>query len=194
MPSRRGLQALTVLIAAALACPLAGAAAAAGAGGDLDEEALRLDQQVQVLKDEVLEFNREAQRAEDAVLFPAHSRLSIYVGVRVSGLLAREVTVSLDDGAPQTYTYEDRDAKALLGNQHLQRVLRANVEPGPHRIRVSFTGEWADADEDDEPVTDVYEGIFDKGKTEAELELLLARESRVAKPRLALRQWRSSKS
>lgn len=192
MPFWPGRKALSVLVVALLVF-----AALPGRAGPLaapDEAAIQLDQQIQALKDEVLEFNRRAQQTEDDVLFPAHSRMSVYLGVRVSGLLLKEISVSINERPAETYVYGDRDAKALLRKDHLQRLLRANIAPGAHRIRVAFTAQWADADADDPPLSDVYEAIFDKGQTEAELEFTIARESRVAKPRLSMKQWRPAKT
>lgn len=156
-----------------------------------DAQALKLDQAVQALKDEVLEFNREAQAVENEVLLPAHARLSVYLGVKVSGLLLEEVSVMIDDGRPVVYRYDANDARALLNETSLQRIVRTPVAGGAHRIRVSFTGHYADDKEDAPPVTDSFEAVFDKGLEEAELELTIARERRLAgKPRLSMKQWR----
>lgn len=158
-----------------------------------DELVIQNDQVIQALKDEVLEFSREAQAVEDEVLFPAHSRLSIYLGVRVTGLLLNEVTLSIDDLPPQKVTYDDRGARALLSEGNLQRLLRANIAPGPHRVRVSFSGRFYDDKPDEPPLTDQYEAIFDKGLNEAELEFVISRASRFSRPGLSMKQWRASK-
>lgn len=158
-----------------------------------DENALKLDQTIQALKAEVVEFAAAAQAVEDAVRYPDYSRVSAYLGVRINGLLLTESSVAIDDQPPETYSYDERDARALLSEGNLQRILRTNVEPGPHRIRVSVTGRIADADADDPPVTDTYEAIFDKGVGEAELEFVISRPSRLAKPRLSMKQWRATR-
>jgi hypothetical protein len=189
MSPARGRPAACVLFASVLAC----AAAAFAAEQPLEDRQLELDQSIQGLKDEVVEFTREAQAVEDDVLFPPETRVSVYLGVKVSGLLLQEVSVAIDDGAPQARSYEDRDARALLSDLNLQRLLRTNVAPGAHRIRLSFRGHLADAKPDAEPLTDSFEAIFDKTASPAELEFVISRTSRLAKPRLSLRQWRAAR-
>ncbi|HUP93024.1 MAG TPA: hypothetical protein VM074_12330 [Solimonas sp.] len=157
------------------------------------EQVIQNDQVIQALKDEVVEFAREAQAIEDEVLYPPHSRLSVYLAVKVSGLLLNQITLGIDDQPVQTVAYSDRDARALLSEGNLQRLLRVNIAPGPHRVRVTFSGKFYDDKPDQPPLTDSYEAIFDKGLNEAELEFLIARPSRFSRPALAMKQWRASK-
>lgn len=190
MSFARGRQALCVLFAAALAG--AGVANAAEQASTGDPE-LQLDQSIQALKDEVVEFTREAQSIEDDVLFPAETRLDVYLGVKVSGLLLEEVSVSLDERPAETITYGDRDARSMLSDLNLQRLLRTNVSTGAHRIRVSFRGRLADADPDTAPIVDSYEAIFDKTAAPAELEFVISRPNRLSKSRLSMKQWRAAR-
>src|SRR5690606_30819802 len=71
----RGRRALRPLLVALL--PLH--AAAADQAADIAERAIRLDQTVQALKDEVVELTVEAQSIENTVLVPEHLRVSVYV-------------------------------------------------------------------------------------------------------------------
>ncbi len=156
-----------------------------------DPQAMKLDQAVQALKDEVVEFNREAQALENEVLLPATTRLSVYLNVKVNGLLLEEVSVMVDNDRPVVYRYDAKDARALLNETSAQRVLRAPVTGGAHRIRVSFSGHYADDKADAAPVTDSFEAVFDKTTEETELEFTIARERRLGgKPRLSMKQWR----
>lgn len=190
MPSINCRKAVGPLLVALLAStPLAQAASSP----DLDERALRLDQSVQAFKKEVLELNTEAQGIENDVLFPTHARLTVHLGVKVPGLLLQEVSVSVDNDPAQTYTYTDRDAKALLDEGHLQRVLRSSVAPGAHRIRISYRGQMADAKADAPPVGDAYEAVFDKDQRPTDLEFSIARRNRLAKAGISMKQWRAQK-
>lgn len=155
-----------------------------------DENAVKLDQSIQSLKDEVLQFNREAQTAEQDVLYPSQTRVSVFLGVRVSALLIKDISIAFDDGGPQKLSYTDNQAKSFLQNNGIHRMLLANLAPGSHRIRAEFSARFADDKPDAAPITGSYEAIFDKGYREAELELVLARSSRLSKPTLSLKQWR----
>lgn len=190
MSPARGRPALCVLFGALLAGAAAASAAEPAATG---EPELQLDQAIQALKDDVVEFTREAQSIEDDVMFPAETRLDVYLGVKVSGLLLQEVSVTLDEQPAQTTVYSDRDARAMLSDLNLRRLLRANVNAGAHRIRVAFTGRMADAKPDAAPIVDSYEAIFDKTAVPAELEFVISRPNRLSKSRLTMKQWRAAR-
>lgn len=181
-------QGMRVIAAAVLGLCLAQAAvAAAPVPPPPDPEQLKLDGAIQGLKDEILSFNRDAQLVENDVLYPAHSRASIYLGVKIGALLMKTVSIAVDDRPAQTYTYSDPQARALLISEGLHRLVQISLEPGPHRLTVDYTAQYADADKDDKPVTGHYEAIFDKRPREAELELTLSRNSRFSEPQLRLR-------
>lgn len=183
----RGRSVRHVLLIATLLVP----AAATSQTDDTTERALRLDQTVQSLKDELVELTREAQAVEAAVVTPEHHRVSVYLGVAVRGLLLEEVTVAIDDRPPEVYHYDARDARALLAEHSLQRILRGVVAPGPHRIRLAFRGRFADDKADAPPATDSYEAIFDKDHREAELEFAITRARGFGgAPRLSMKQWK----
>lgn len=188
MHNTRGLQAHGVLVALALSL------AAPAFAAETDEQAIKLDQAVQALKEEVLEFNAQAQSVENEALLPAHARLSVYLGVKVSGLLLEEISVMIDDRRPEIYHYDENDARALLAEKSVQRIVRTTVTPGAHRVRVTFRGRYADDKENAAPVTDTFEAIFDKDQRPADLEFTIARERRFGgKPRITMQQWRAAK-
>lgn len=183
----RGRRALRPLVVALL--PLH--AAAADQAADITERAIRLDQTVQALKDEVVELTVEAQSIENAVLVPEHLRVSVYLRVDVAGLLLDEVSIAIDDRAEESYRYDEKDSRALLSEQAVQRVLRATVGEGAHRIRLHYRGHYADDTELDPPIEGTYEAIFDKHPEETELEFTISRASRFGDElRTSMKQWR----
>ncbi|MDD3762004.1 MAG: hypothetical protein PHP86_01760 [Nevskiales bacterium] len=168
--------------------------AASAQQSDTAERAVRLDQSIQALKDEVIELNREALAVENSTLVPDYLRVSVYLRVDVPGLLLQQVTVAIDDQTPTVYHYDEHDARALLKENALQRVMSTTVAPGPHRIRLSYTGQYAGAKDDAAPVTDRYEALFDKGDDEAELEFGLARTSLFGgNVQVRMKQWRAAR-
>jgi hypothetical protein len=176
-----------LLMVALLPLPLAAADQAA----DIAERAVRLDQVIQALKDEVVEFGTEAQSIEDTVMIPEHQRVSVYLRVAVAGLLLQQVSIAIDERDADIYDYDDRDSRALLSDTALQRVLRTTAGPGPHRIRVNYRGRYADDAPDAAPLTGSYEAIFDKDHKESELEITVSRASRFGgELRVDMKQWR----
>lgn len=177
-----------VRVFAAAALCLAGVAHAAAPPAP-DPNALKLDQSIQGIKDDVLDFNRDAVTLEQNTLYPNYARASVYLGVRIGGLMLREFSVSFDDGAPQRFTFSEDEARAFLLNNGLRRVLRANLKPGAHRIIADFSAQYADAKPDAAPLTGHFEAIIDKGYNDTALELTLGRTTRLAAPSLMLTQW-----
>ncbi|MGQ0619110.1 MAG: hypothetical protein ACT4QA_04190 [Panacagrimonas sp.] len=156
-----------------------------------DEEAITFDQATQTLKDELVQFNRDAQLAEDEFLYPPHSRLSVYISNSVEGFLLQEVRVVIDDGAPLVYTYDDRDSRALLKKNALQRLVHVNVERGAHRIKADFRGQRVDAKEGDPPLIGNHEAIIDKTVDPAEVELQVVTNKRRRHPMMQVKEWRT---
>lgn len=130
-------------------------------------EAIALDEAIQGLKEETLELNRAIQQLEDDYAYPPYSAVSVYVGTVSSELFLSEAVITLDDGEPTIYSYSESESRALL-KKGLHRILRGNVEAGPHRIRVEFKGRRFD-NPAAPMVSERAEGAFDKGEREIEL-------------------------
>lgn len=186
MRSIRGRRVPLLIVAALLPLSLAAAETP-----DTTERALRLDQTIQGLKDEVIELSREAQDIESIALVPDYQRVSVYLRVGVRGLLLSDVSISIDDKTIDVYHYDEKDSRALLADNSLQRLLRTTVTPGPHRIRIEVVGKYADDKEGAPPAKAKFEAIFDKDEREAELEFAITRASRFGEElRIGLKQWR----
>ncbi len=174
------------VFAIALLC----AGAAQASEPPTDDAQLKLDAAIQGLKEEVISFNREATDIESSVLYPTHTRTDIYVGVQVAALLIKSIKVTIDDLPPQSYLFSDPEARALLNSEGLHRVVRVALEPGPHRLAAEYTAQFADAKPDAPLIGGRYEAIFDKYGREADLELRIARNSRVSDPEVRLREFK----
>lgn len=143
-----------------------------------DPDLVRMDQTVQRLREEILRLNVEAQRAEDAVLYPAATRSNFFLGVEVNGFLVRGLSIQIDDRPEVPFAFTEAEAGALLRSGGLQRVMRANLEPGEHRLSVRLEGTMADGKGEGEPLTLTYEGRFEKGIAPLDVELRVRPEPR----------------
>ena len=201
MPLVRGLMTLrrrctalvatpTPVLALVMALVMAPVAVAAEPSS---EKALLLDQNIQALKDEVLQFNRDALTAEENYQYPEHSRVEVYVSVETQALLLQRITVSIDGGEPVTYAYKDSDARSLVRSRGLQRLGRFNVSKGAHRISADFVAQYADAKQGEPIIVDRIDAVFDKSLTATTLELVVGKARRGGKPVLRLQEWRTSK-
>jgi len=190
MPLSRGRLTLRRMFPALLLILASGPVAAA----DPDDATIqRLDRDIQVLKDEALLFNRDAQLAEEELTYPAHSRVDVYVSVETAALLMQKITISVDGRDKVVYDYSETDALALLRSKGMQRLVRYNVGKGSHRLRASYVAQYADAKPEEQPITGEAELVFDKSLAALSLELVVGKTKRGAKPTLRLKEWRPAK-
>jgi hypothetical protein len=190
MPLHSGRTAPRLFCVLALLAAGSGTALAQATVKRPDDAAIQLDQSVQALKDELVQFNRDAQLAEDEFLYPPVSRVTVYVSNDYPGLLLDELRVVIDKNPPVTHRYDEYDSRALLADGALQRIFHGSANRGPHRITASFSGKLADGEA---PVTGTYEGVFDKTVDPAEIELRIRRGGkRGGAAFIELREWRAS--
>lgn len=122
------------IFAALLALP------ALAAEGDKLAESRALDQDVQSLKQQVLDLNRELFLLEEELLFPANSQVAMFVSMDVGDFFALEsVQIQVDGKQVANYLYSERETKALLrGGVH--RIHISNLKTGEHELVAYFTG------------------------------------------------------
>jgi hypothetical protein len=99
-----------------------------------------LDQQVQGLKDEVLDLNRELFLLEEELLFPANTQVAVFVAMDVGEYFDLDsVQLSLDGKPLSKYLYTEREVTALhRGGVH--RLFLGNLKSGEHELVAIFTG------------------------------------------------------
>lgn len=111
----------------------------AGAQGDADEFR-SIDEDVQSLKDEVLELNRDLFLLEEELLFPANSQVAFFLSLDVGEYFALDsVTLRIDGKEVANYLYTPREADALRRGG-VQRLHMENLKAGEHELVAVFTG------------------------------------------------------
>ncbi|MEM8983805.1 MAG: AraC family transcriptional regulator [Pseudomonadota bacterium] len=100
-----------------------------------------LDAEVQALKKQVLDLNRDLFLLEEELLFPANSQVALFLSLDVGDFFALEsVKIEIDGKEVAHYLYSEREANALLrGGVH--RVYLGNLKAGEHELVAYFTGE-----------------------------------------------------
>ena len=153
-------------------------------------EALRgdtktLDQEVQGLKKDVIDLNKDLFVLEEELLFPANTQVALYVSMDVGTFFALDsVTVKIDNKEVKNYLYTAREADALLKGG-VQQIYLGNLKVGKHELVAFFTGKG--------PVERDYKRgatiSFDKGVGAKYLELKIT--DRVAKhqPEFTIKDW-----
>jgi len=161
-------------------------AAAAGAGEARSREDFRaIDQEVQTLKKEVLDLNRDLFLLEEELLFPANSQVAFFVSMDVGEYFALDsVNLKIDGKEVTNYLYTQREADALVrGGVH--RVHIENLKVGEHELVAVFTGKGPQ-------VRDYRRGAtisFDKGIGAKYVELAISDRVSKQQPEFVIREW-----
>jgi hypothetical protein len=144
-----------------------------------------LDQEVQGLKKDVIDLNKDLFVLEEELLFPANTQVALYVSMDVGTFFALDsVTVKIDNKEVKNYLYTAREADALLKGG-VQQIYMGNLKVGKHELVAFFTGKG--------PVERDYRRgatiSFDKGVGAKYLELKIT--DRVAKhqPEFTIKDW-----
>ena len=149
------------------------------------EEFRALDKDVQELKKEVLDLNRDLFLLEEELLFPANSQVAFFVSMDVGEDFELDsVQLKIDGKEVANYLYTAREADALVrGGVH--RVHMANLKTGEHELVAIFTGKGPH-------VRDYRRGatlLFDKGIGAKYLELEITDRIRKQQPEFLIKEW-----
>jgi hypothetical protein len=144
-----------------------------------------MDQEVQSLKKDVLDLNRELFVLEEDLLFPANTQIAVFVSMDVGEFFALDsVTIKLDNKEVANYLYTEREAQALLkGGVH--RVFIGNLKTGDHELLALFTGQGPHARDYRRGATVKVE----KGVGAKYIELKISDRASKAQPEFIVKQW-----
>lgn len=148
-------------------------------------EPAALDEQVQGLKDEVLDLNRELFLLEEELLFPASTQIAVFVSMDVGEYFDLDsVQLTLDGQPVSKYLYTEREVKALhRGGVH--RLYLGNLKSGEHELVAIFTGAGPHA-------RDYRRGAtlnFNKGVGAKFVELTISDRASRQQPEFIAREW-----
>ncbi len=149
------------------------------------DEFRSLDTDVQSLKKEVLDLNRDLFLLEEELLFPANSQVAFFVSMDVGEYFELDsVSIKIDGKEVANYLYTAREADALVrGGVH--RVHMANLKTGEHEIIAIFTGKGPH-------VRDYRRGattVIDKGIGAKYLELEITDRIKKQQPEFVIKEW-----
>ena len=164
---------------------MAAAVSAEAAETESRQEFRSLDQDVQTLKKEVLDLNRDLFLLEEELLFPANSQVAFFISMDVGEYFELDsVNIKIDGKEVANYLYTEREADALIrGGVH--RVHMANLKTGDHELVAIFTGKGPH-------VRDYRRGAtmtFDKGIGAKYLELEITDRVKKQQPEFVIKEW-----
>ena len=160
-------------------------AAAAGSSDASSPDFKTLDQEVQGMKKDVIDLNKDLFVLEEELLFPANTQVAVYVSMDVGTFFALDsVTLKIDNKQVKNYLYTAREADALLKGG-VQQIYLGNLKVGKHELVAFFTGKG--------PVErDYRRGAtinFDKGVGAKYLELKITDKVVKHQPEFLIKDW-----
>jgi hypothetical protein len=144
-----------------------------------------LDQEVQGLKKDVIDLNKDLFVLQEELLFPANTQVALYISMDVGTFFALDsVTVKIDNKEVKNYLYTAREADALLKGG-VQQIYLGNLKVGKHELVAFFTGKG--------PVERNYKRgatiTFDKGVGAKYLELKITDRVPKHQPEFMIKDW-----
>ena len=172
------------------ATPPAGADAAAtppaaDASADAAPDTRGLDQEVQGLKKDVVDLNRDLFVLEEELLFPANTQVAVFLSMDVGDFFALDsVQLKIDQKEVINYLYTPREVEALLrGGVH--RLYLGNLKVGKHELVAFFSGKGPN-DRDYKRGANLS---FEKGIGAKYLELKINDRQRKQQPEFEIKDW-----
>ena len=144
-----------------------------------------LDEQVQDLKKQVVDLNRDLFVLEEELLFPANTQVAVFVSMDVGDFFALDsVTLKVDNREVSNYLYTPREVTALVKGG-VQRLYVGNLKAGEHELVAFFSGKGPNE-------RDYRRGAsirFEKGIGAKYLELKITDRARRAQPEFEIKDW-----
>jgi hypothetical protein len=144
-----------------------------------------LDEEIQSIKKDVVDLNRDLFVLEEELLFPANTQVAVFLSMDVGEFFALDtVELRLDDKQVSKYLYTPREAEALLKGG-VQRLYLGNLRVGGHELVALFTGKGPNGQ-------DYSRGAqlkFEKTVGAKYLELKISDRQRRRQPEFEIREW-----
>ena len=169
---------------AAAAAPVAAAPTASASNTDAGGTRA-LDQQIQDLKKDVIDLNRDLFVLEEELLFPANTQVAVFVSMDVGDFFALDsVQLKIDNRDVTNYLYTPREVAALIKGG-VQRLYVGNLKAGGHELVVLFNGKG--------PNERYYRRganlRFEKGVGAKYLEVKITDHARAQQPEFEIKDW-----
>jgi len=182
---RARLTAIASLFLVAGGAMVARGAISAEVAADPAAELRAVDQDVQDLKKQLVDLNRDLFKLEEEILYPASTQVAVFLSVNVGAFFALDsVTVKVDDKEVANHLYTERELQALHRGG-VQKLYLGNLKSGPHELVAFFTGKGPH-DRDYRRGTSVS---FEKTVGAKYVELRISDREASLQPEFVVRQW-----
>jgi hypothetical protein len=144
-----------------------------------------LDEQIQDLKKDVIDLNRDLFVLEEELLFPANTQVAVFVSMDVGDFFSLDsINLKIDNHEVMNYLYTPREVAALIKGG-VQRLYVGNLKAGAHELVVLFDGKG--------PNERYYRRganlRFEKGVGAKYLEVKITDHARAQQPEFEIKDW-----
>jgi hypothetical protein len=141
--------------------------------------------EVQNLKKQVLELNRDLFLLEEELLFPSNTQVSVFLSMDVGEFFQLDsVTLKIDGKEVANYLYTERELEALVRGG-VQRLHIDNLRSGEHELVAFFTGKGPhDRDYRRGATTVIKKGLGPKY-----VELKIVDQTQNFQPEFKIKEW-----
>jgi hypothetical protein len=155
------------------------------AAGDSGVDTRGIDEEVQGLKKDVVDLNRDLFILEEELLYPANTQVAVFLAVDVGQFFGLDsVELKLDRKQVVNYLYTPREVDALLKGG-VQRLYLGNLKVGSHELVAFFSGKGPN----DRPYRRGASLKFQKGIGAKYLELKIDDRQRKLQPEFEIKDW-----
>lgn len=149
------------------------------------EEVQAISNDIQRLKSQVIDLNKDLRLMEEKLLFPSSTKYSVFLSLTKGQFFQMEsVKFKLDGKFVATHVYSEKQREALTrGGVH--RLLVTNLSEGKHTATVFFTGIGSNG----RPYKRAVNLDFEKGAGSGFLEIAVGDDDVTQEPVFNLNQW-----
>jgi hypothetical protein len=145
----------------------------------------KLSNEIQQLKSEVVDLNKDLRLMEEELLFPTSTQATVFVSLDIGKFFTLEsVKLKLDDRQVATHLYSEKQRQSLARGG-VQRLHMTNLNQGKHTLSAFFTGLGPNG----RPYKRASELTFTKGKGSQYIELIIIDDLDKQEPNFVIKQW-----
>ncbi len=148
-------------------------------------EVQKISRDIQLLKGEVIDLNKDLRLMEEKLLFPSSTKVSFFVSITSGQFFALEsIKLKIDGRFVATHVYPEKQRQALLrGGVH--KLYTTNLSEGKHNVIAFFTGIGPGG----RAYKRATEAVLKKGPGSQYLEISISDDTVAQEPAFALKNW-----
>lgn len=118
-----------------------------------------LDEQVQDIKEDVLEISAELNLLEEKLLFPSNTQISLFVSLDdKAGFSPDAIKINMDGKSIASHIYSYKEVESMKKGG-VQRIYTGNLRSGEHALEVAVTGKTGVGQKTDTSMHTITKGI-----------------------------------